>query len=327
MKTYRLAWMMSTLFALLLWSCQPDHVEPTHSVAGESESPTILGDVNPHPDPAEICSGRSSLVLIDQYGNSVVSYCGGQPCPPNQTKWGTVEYLNSRDEFIMNFIVAQGWYIDEVHTFAGAESNLTLINGIPQVNSSWRVVDVNPLVNATQLRISGNDVGANFQIVNKIVIYKNDPVTGNVDPLSVTDVYAFNDKWNDVGFPPMNTLSPMVFNWNFIDCPPLIKTVTKGSCQRCDSENTVEFVDCDEINVNSCKSITNVVLVYDDCTWEKFDNLNVTTGTYTPTGANVGKTISHVYIKSGCNDSYEGPGFGRRFDGACVDYNCGASYN
>lgn len=327
MKTYRLSWIASTMFALVLWSCQPDHVEPTNGTAASNEAPTLLGSSNPHPDPAEICSGRNSLTLIDQYGNNVVSYCGGQPCPPNQTKWGTVEYLNSRDEFIMNFIVAEGWYIDEINTFTGAESNLTLINGIPQIDNSWQVLDVNPLVNATQLRIAGSSVGQNFQIVNKIVIYKNDPVTGNVDPLSVTDVYAFNDKWNDIGYPPMNTLSPMVYTWEFIDCPPQIKTVTKGSCHRCDSENTVEFVDCDEVNVSSCKSITNVVLVYDDCTWEKFDNLNITSGTYSPTGANVGKTISHVYIKSGCNDSGEGPDFGRRFDGACVDYNCGASYN
>ncbi len=327
MRTNRISWIASTLLAMLLFSCQPDHVEPSNSSSAANEAPTLYGDANPHPDPDEICSGRVPLNLIDQYGNGLVSYCGGQPCPPNQTKWGTVEYLNSEDEFVMNVIVAAGWYIDVINTFAGAEGDLTLVNGIPQIDNSWRIVDVNPLVNATQIRIAGIDLNPNFQVVNKIVIYKNDALTGNVDPLSVTDVYAFNDKWNDLSTPPMNTLSPMIYSWEFIDCPPLVKTVTKGSCHRCDSENTVDFLDCDEINVNSCKSVTNVVLVYDDCTWEKFDNLNITTGTYSGTGANAGKTISQVYIKSGCNDSYEGPDFGRRFDSPCVNQTCGSNFN
>ena len=326
MKIYRLSWIASTLCVLFLWSCQPDKVEPSGSATNSADTPTLAGSSNPQPDPLEICSPRVSLEMVDQYGNNVVSYCGGQPCPPNQTKWGTVEYLNSRNEFIINVTVAQDWYIDVINTYVGDEANLTIINGIPQIDNSWQVLDVNPLVNATQIRISAADADPNFQVVNKVVIYKNDPVTGNVDPLSVTDMFAFNASWLDPNTPYLNTLSPFIYSWEMVSCPPEIKTVTGGSCHRCDSENTVEFIDCDEISVTSCKTITNVVLVYDDCTWEKFDNLNITSGIFSGTGTHAGKEISHAYIKSGCNDSYEGPDFGRRFNSTCVQNVCGNNY-
>jgi|GEM_PF-3289745 len=320
MKTKLRYWLPSTICLLFLWSCQPDAVNPEGNDPIETSS--LQGSVNPHPEPNEICSGRCVVPLVDQYGSTIISYCGGQPCPPNQTKWGTVEYYNSPEEFVINITMAADWYVDEVNTYNGAEANLTLINGIPQVDNAWAVLDVNPLVNATQIRVAASDLDQCFQAVNNLVVYKLDAITGNTDQLSVTNLYAFNEQWNDINTPAMNSLSPMVYPWCMVDCPPIIKSVTQGSCHRCDSENTVEFLDCDEVNVSSCKTINNVVLFYDDCTWEKFDNLNATSGSFTGTGSHAGKIISHVYVKSGCNDSYEGPDFGRRFNSPCVNKTC-----
>ena len=69
------------------------------------------------------------------------------------------------------------------------------------------------------------------------------------------------------------------------------------------------------IDVTSTKDLSNVVLVFDDGTHYKFDNLNQgTTGTFAGIGENTGKLIDYVYIKSGRNHSDEGSGYGERFD-------------
>lgn len=68
------------------------------------------------------------------------------------------------------------------------------------------------------------------------------------------------------------------------------------------------------ISVVSTKDLSNVVLVFEDGVEYKFDGLSGKTGTFAGVGSNVGKIITHAYIKSGSNASGEGPGYGERFD-------------
>jgi hypothetical protein len=84
---------------------------------------------------------------------------------------------------------------------------------------------------------------------------------------------------------------------------------------------TVAF-DCTEIDVDSCKDLSNVVLEFADGTQQRFEGLGGTAGTFAGTGENAGKEITTAWIKSGSNDSGDGAGFGERFDapeGACGD--------
>lgn len=64
----------------------------------------------------------------------------------------------------------------------------------------------------------------------------------------------------------------------------------------------------------SSKDLSNVVLEFSDGSRQKFDNLNQgQTGEFAGTGWYEGKRITKCWIKSGSNDSGDGPGYGELF--------------
>ncbi len=64
------------------------------------------------------------------------------------------------------------------------------------------------------------------------------------------------------------------------------------------------------VYVTSTKDLSNVVLQFSDGTHQKFEPLNGYSGTFTGTGQHAGKTVTGVWIKSGCYQSNDGPGYG-----------------
>lgn len=64
------------------------------------------------------------------------------------------------------------------------------------------------------------------------------------------------------------------------------------------------------VYVTSTKDLSNVVLKFNDGTVQKFEGLSGYTGTFEGTGEHLGKEIIGVWIKSGCNSSGEGSGYG-----------------
>ena len=88
----------------------------------------------------------------------------------------------------------------------------------------------------------------------------------------------------------------------------------------------VEFF-CTEIDVISCKDLSNVVLEYADGSHQKFDGLSGRQGTFAGTGEHEGAEIVGVWVKAGNNASGDGPGYGERFDapaGVCdSELECG----
>ena len=76
---------------------------------------------------------------------------------------------------------------------------------------------------------------------------------------------------------------------------------------------TVEF-NTTSVNVVSEMDLSNVVLEFADGKRQKHDDLNQgKSGTFAGTGENNGKTITRCWVKSGCNGSGDGPGYGERF--------------
>jgi len=67
------------------------------------------------------------------------------------------------------------------------------------------------------------------------------------------------------------------------------------------------------VYVESDKELSNVVLELEDGSHQKFDGLSGYTGTFSPTGVHDGKLITGVWVKSGCNLSGDGPGYGEYF--------------
>jgi len=73
---------------------------------------------------------------------------------------------------------------------------------------------------------------------------------------------------------------------------------------------SASFTSSTEVVASSDKDLSNVVIKFCDGTTQKFDNLSGLFGTFSGTGEYNGKKIVGIWIKSGCNSSDEGPGFG-----------------
>jgi large repetitive protein len=87
------------------------------------------------------------------------------------------------------------------------------------------------------------------------------------------------------------------------------------------------------VTASSTKDLSNVVLRFHDNTTQKFEGLSGLSSTFQGTGANQDKCIVGVWIKSGCNKSNDGPGFGEwvpnnLFNGTCItSTSCGVNFN
>jgi large repetitive protein len=80
--------------------------------------------------------------------------------------------------------------------------------------------------------------------------------------------------------------------------------------------------DSKSISITSNKVINNVVLKYFDGSTQKISDVAAKTKTLTGTEANAGKCIVGAWIKSGCNNSNEGPGYGEYFPNKTVSSTC-----
>jgi hypothetical protein len=80
--------------------------------------------------------------------------------------------------------------------------------------------------------------------------------------------------------------------------------------------------------VTSSKDLSNVVLKYCNGCVQKFEGLCGKTGTFFGTGWYTGKTLAGVWVKSGCNSSGDGPGYGQWFANPFSDCRkCDCDYN
>lgn len=95
--------------------------------------------------------------------------------------------------------------------------------------------------------------------------------------------------------------------------PDYITLVGRAPTRSCEPQITVKFLENEkQVYVTSTKDLSNVVVQYSDGSRYKYDNLSGTTGTF----GNGIKQIEKVWVKSGCNASGEGPGYGERFERA-----------
>lgn len=79
------------------------------------------------------------------------------------------------------------------------------------------------------------------------------------------------------------------------------------------------------VTITSNLALNNVVLKFHDNTIQQFNNLFGKTRTLTGTGANVGKCIVGVWVKSGCNSSTDGPNYGAYYENTSYNNECAAA--
>lgn len=68
--------------------------------------------------------------------------------------------------------------------------------------------------------------------------------------------------------------------------------------------------------VESTKDLSNIVLLFADGTTQRFEDLSGNDGEFAGTAENSGKILTGVWIKSGCNASGDGPGYGEFIENA-----------
>lgn len=87
------------------------------------------------------------------------------------------------------------------------------------------------------------------------------------------------------------------------------------ACPKGGSTGPIRVVfDCDEVSIESCKDLSNVVLEFEDGSRIRYEGLNGRTGTFSGSGELAGERIVRVWVKAGANHSGDGPGYGQRFE-------------
>ena len=110
--------------------------------------------------------------------------------------------------------------------------------------------------------------------------------------------------WDELGPP---TYGDLVFT------PEFLKIVGDPPISSQYPQITVTFR-ADDVYVESTKDLSNIVMEFSDGTRQKIEGLTSPTGTFRGTGWNYNKTITKIWVKSGSNDSGDGPGYGELFE-------------
>jgi hypothetical protein len=321
--------------AATLFGCSPDGVKPKDSKDGGIAG--AAGDVHPVLD--TVCKYSNTIFFRSDDGSFEINKCGyweelAEPiaCTEPQERWGSLQMYNgyiigssgnpNTHWLDVSFTTAYGWYCD-FNAWKFVISNGITIDpntGFPEETGGidWSSAQYNPVRSEWQVQVLVNSLPQPcFDLTCKLSLVPIDVNGLPMEPYRTT-VRAYNENWN-LANSPESSNSPYAIHYCPLGClegpppPPQDSTVTLGTCQGCESSNTVRFNEANSncVDVTSCKNLSNVVVRDCNGTDYKFDGLRTKTGTFChPSGL----PISVVYVKSGCFQSGEGPGYGRRFD-------------
>lgn len=278
-----------------------------------------LGDTV-HTTPDTICGTNYIGNIVDAAGNLGSGNIFGADL------YGTYEVIGTPTEMFLQVSLGRGWFVKQAYIYMGSSTNIPRLNdGNVDAENLPINATVSPVRNLYEVTwpISGS-----MQCPAENYIYAQ---------LTIVELDFLNTPYNDTPVwcqaspiaSPTGTNGAQWFSYCAVPCGntgPEETTLTAGECRRCDSENTVTFIGCDSVYVSSCKDLSNLVLGLDDCSTTKFDGLKTAAGGW---AAPAGRSIVKAWVKSGCNDSGDGPGFGRAFDNpnTCAQaYNCAGNW-
>ena len=185
------------LLAVFSTSCSQENVSPQGQNNGSTD---LHASVNPHPLLATICGPMISYPLAGANGD--------QNIPLNfregGSAWGTATIYNGEDAngkatVAIDYQLAQNWFIKEITYFYGKGGNLKLTaKGEPEINGNFVAAPVNPLVNATQIRVGLNGLGLENVLVSRLEVGQLDFFNPNagLDPSTVQYIYVYNDLYS-----------------------------------------------------------------------------------------------------------------------------------
>lgn len=300
-------------FLFIVTGCKKDVI----SEDGFQNDPTLASAIIP----ADImCGSIETVGFRSESGSPYINFCSYGPCQTT-LPWGSFSFLKGVDSSWTNprisgeFILSAGWFASEAAFNVGLPSSTVTSNNLPVIGSSFQTTNYNVSLGRGNLifPLPNSWIPQRcYEITLRLRVFRLN-IFNQVNQASVRNIYATTNT---------SELSGMFVNHCFERCIPPTTTMSRGDCRNCHARIDVTFNGCESVDVSSCKHINHVVIVYDDCTWERITNPS---GTLPAPGGN-GKTISHIYVKSGCNVSQQGPGFGERFDGPCENIACGTTF-
>jgi hypothetical protein len=286
----------------LLSACSTDVMHPEDKVPDAAFENSESTD---HLSVAPQCSPSTFATLLDLSGSNA----GGMESP--QT-YGVVEVANSPQYLHVIVRAGYGWQVQEACFWSGTSAP-TVVNGQVNANSFSSWWSSSTIQSGAMMTRPLTDFTSTIHLMVHARLCQTD-FYGN--PANFTEVWATGAP---IGNAYTLTFSPVYCTPPPVNPDPV--TLTGGSCTQCNSENSVTFDPADPncVEVSSCKNLSNVVLQMSDCSTYKYDNLTGHTGNFcSPNGLSIVK----VWVKSGCNQSGEGPGYGRRFNNPFATVTC-----
>jgi hypothetical protein len=162
----------------------------------------------------------------------------------------------------------------------------------------------------------------NIDAVNQLQVLVNQQVYSN---------YSTNIQSNGIAFSFDLSFDPAHPNYNITaigtnsagsDNETVYIALAQGNSNCTPSISTNFSADHKSMTTNSSIVLSNVVLKFSDQSTQKFEPLSGNTASLSGTGTHQGKCIIGAWVKSGCNESGDGPGYGEWFANTNYDGSC-----
>lgn len=254
-----------SLLALGLQNCTPDTVNPK---ANNPEVQTSWEEDGPHTQPGVICGPTANLKLAQLGGNSVIDYCGSfnntpLPCPANTADWGVGIAANMRtvdeeDIVSVDMTMTPTWFITNcVSKVADSESFNLDQNGVPIIDATWSESGFSPSLNrwAQVWNLGPHQSQQCVSFAAKITVSKLGFFASGPDPLSVRELWVYNENFNNLATPEMLSPSSFITPWCLHPCPGDVVTIDPKT--RCQDFPEIPDVTCTESAPNGSIHINN----------------------------------------------------------------------
>jgi hypothetical protein len=291
MKNYTLRSLCAiALLIPMFWACQKERL--SEDIAHGPSVAALSID--------EPCSPAKTISLADASENTLVDVCVvggvGVPCTTT-TPWGSVTYTKypnpsyPNSTLVLEVNLAPGYFATGYSVVVSPPGPIVTVGNVPLVTTSWTTQVLNPNQNSFLVSVDllPELYGSSCFEWSIAIDAQRFSFNGLPIPGTQRTLYAYD---------PNGAGSTLVIDDCYEGCPLPETSETQGTCQGCRAQVSVTYAGCAAVTVSSCKTIQQVVIVYDDCSREYHDNLSVNTVTYNAFPA--GHVISHVFVRSGC---------------------------
>lgn len=219
--------------------------------------------------------------------------------------------------------------VNASNEFGTASDTKTIIYKKPVTIEKPQITLTNPSVCPATLPAGLNQIKGfvkNITAVNQVVIRVNGSVVTNFNPVITNNKLNFQFDVNLSNPNVAVNIEIIATNEAGTDqktCVLKAADVPDSNCLP--TVSAIFSADDKSVTATSTKDLSNVVLKFEDGTVQKFDNLSGLSKTFSGTGLFTGKCIAGIWIKSGCNQSNDGPGYGEYVKNPKAKLSCSTS--